>query len=28
SFGAHYLEEQEQNSTWRHIPADQIEYLD
>ena len=28
SFGAHYLEEQEQDSTWRHIPADQIEYLD
>ena len=26
SFGAHFLEEQEQNSTWRHIPADQIEY--
>ena len=27
SMGAHYLEELEQNSTWRHIPADQIEYL-
>ena len=28
SFGTHFLEEQEQDSTWRHIPADQIEYLD
>jgi citrate synthase len=27
SFGAHYLEEQDQDSTWRHIPADQIEYI-
>lgn len=27
SMGAHYLEELEQDSTWRHIPADQIEYL-
>ena len=26
SFGAHFLDEQEQNSTWRHIPADRIEY--
>ena len=28
SMGAHFLEEQEQDSTWRHIPADQIEYQD
>lgn len=27
SMGAHYLEELEQDSTWRHIRADQIEYL-
>ena len=27
SMGAHYLEEQAQDSTWRHIPAEQIEYL-
>jgi citrate synthase len=27
SMGAHYLEELAQDSTWRHIPADQIEYL-
>lgn len=26
SMGAHFLEEQEQDSTWRHIPADQISY--
>ncbi len=26
SMGAHYLEEQAQDSTWRHIPADQIRY--
>lgn len=26
SIGAHFLEEQEQDSTWRHIPADAIEY--
>lgn len=26
SFGAHYLEEKDQDSTWRHIPAEQIEY--
>jgi len=26
SMGAHFLEEQEQDSTWRHIPADQIAY--
>ena len=28
SMGAHFLEEQEQGSTWRHIPADQIDYTD
>jgi len=28
SMGTHFLEEQAQDSTWRHIPADQIEYLD
>jgi citrate synthase len=28
SMGAHYLEEQAQESTWRHIPADQIDYLE
>ena len=27
SFGAHFLEEQEQDSTWRHLPADQITYV-
>lgn len=26
SMGAHYLEEQAQDSTWRHIPADAIDY--
>ena len=26
SMGTHFLEELEQDSTWRHIPADQIEY--
>lgn len=26
SMGAHFLEEQEQDSTWRHIPASQINY--
>ena len=26
SMGAHFLEEQEQDSTWRHIPASQISY--
>jgi citrate synthase len=26
SMGAHYLEEQAQDSTWRHIPADDITY--
>ena len=26
SMGAHFLEEQEQDSTWRHIRADQIDY--
>ena len=28
SMGAHYLEERSQDSTWRHIPADQITYGD
>ncbi|MGI9410495.1 MAG: citrate/2-methylcitrate synthase [Hyphomicrobiaceae bacterium] len=28
SMGAHYLEEKAQDSTWRHIPADQIEYVE
>ena len=28
SMGAHYLEEKSQDSTWRHIPADQITYGD
>jgi len=28
SMGAHYLEEQAQDSTWRHIPADQIDYVE
>lgn len=27
SFAAHYLEEQDQDSTWRHLPADQITYV-
>lgn len=27
SMGAHFLEEQGQDSTWRHIPADQIDYV-
>ncbi len=26
SFGAHFLEEQDQDTTWRHLPADQITY--
>jgi len=26
SFAAHYLEEQDQDSTWRHLRADQISY--
>lgn len=26
SMGAHYLEEQSQDTTWRHIPAEQIRY--
>lgn len=26
SFAAHYLEEQDQDTTWRHLPADQIQY--
>jgi citrate synthase len=26
SMGAHYLEEQAQDTIWRHIPADQIDY--
>lgn len=26
SMGAHYIEEQDQDSTWRHVPADWIEY--
>ena len=26
SMGAHYLEEQDQNTTWRHLPAGWIEY--
>ena len=28
SMGTHFLEEQGQDSTWRHIPARQIDYLD
>ena len=28
SMGAHYLEEQDQDSIWRQIPADQIDYID
>ena len=27
SFAAHFLEEQDQDSTWRHLPADQIAYV-
>ncbi|MDH3505448.1 MAG: hypothetical protein OEM58_13090, partial [Nitrospirota bacterium] len=27
SFAAHYLEEQDQDTTWRHLPADQIRYI-
>ena len=27
SFAAHYLEEQDQDSTWRHLRADQIDYV-
>jgi len=27
SFGAHYLEEQSQDTTWRHLPAEQITYI-
>lgn len=27
SFAAHYLEEQDQDTTWRHLPADQITYV-
>ena len=27
SFGAHFLEEREQDSTWRHLPAEQIAYV-
>ncbi|MCB1742312.1 MAG: hypothetical protein KDK91_18195 [Gammaproteobacteria bacterium] len=27
SMGAHFLEEQSQDSSWRHIPADEIDYL-
>ncbi len=27
SFAAHYLEEQSQDTTWRHLPADQITYI-
>ncbi|MFP6746977.1 MAG: citrate/2-methylcitrate synthase [Alphaproteobacteria bacterium] len=26
SMGTHFLEEQEQDNTWRHIPAEQIDY--
>jgi len=28
SMGAHYLEERAQDSTWRHVPADQIDYVE
>lgn len=28
SMAAHYLEEQSQDTTWRHIPASQIDYTD
>lgn len=27
SFAAHYLEEQDQDTTWRHLPAEQISYV-
>lgn len=27
SFAAHYLEEQDQDTTWRHLPPDQIKYV-
>ncbi len=27
SFAAHYLEEQDQDTTWRHLPAEQIKYI-
>jgi citrate synthase len=27
SFAAHYLEEQDQDTTWRHLPAEQIQYV-
>lgn len=27
SFGAHFIEEQDQDTTWRHLPADQITYV-
>lgn len=27
SFAAHYLEEQDQDTTWRHLPANQITYI-
>jgi hypothetical protein len=27
SFAAHYLEEQDQDTTWRHLPADTISYV-
>jgi citrate synthase len=27
SMGAHYLEEQSQDTTWRHLPADEIDYI-
>lgn len=27
SFAAHYIEELDQDSTWRHLPADQIRYV-
>jgi citrate synthase len=27
SFAAHYLEEQDQDTTWRHLPAEQITYV-
>lgn len=28
SMGAHFIEEQDQDTTWRHIPADWIDYTD
>jgi citrate synthase len=27
SFAAHFLEEQDQDTTWRHLPADEISYV-